>query len=170
MFQNLRTSRRSPLCRFKSASRQTNLCNNLPQKYAMLSCYLHLSKTLFRVNRTFNLRCWGCSHSFTGRMKRTATQRRCTILTVLISRWLCPLDQPPIAQEQLRHYAEASGDVNPNHLDEEAAHRVGLDGVIAHGMLSMAFIGQFVIEQIAGFPGARLERLRVRFMDMVRVG
>jgi acyl dehydratase len=34
----------------------------------------------------------------------------------------------------------------------------------------MAFLGQFVNQQIAGIPGARLERLRVRFMDMVRLG
>lgn len=83
---------------------------------------------------------------------------------------LVPLVKPPITQEQLRRYAEASGDFNPIHLDEQAAHRVGLDGVIAHGMLSMAFLGQFVNQQIAGIPGARLERLRVRFMDMVRLG
>jgi acyl dehydratase len=83
---------------------------------------------------------------------------------------LVPLVKPPITQEQLRRYAKASGDFNPIHLDEQAAHRVGLDGVIAHGMLSMAFLGQFVNQQIAGIPGARLERLRVRFMDMVRLG
>jgi len=83
---------------------------------------------------------------------------------------LVPLVKSPITQEQLRRYAEASGDFNPIHLDEQAAHRVGLDGVIAHGMLSMAFLGQFVKQQIAGIPGARLERLRVRFMDMVRLG
>ena len=83
---------------------------------------------------------------------------------------LVPLVKPPITQEQLRRYAEASGDFNPIHLDEQAAHRVGLDSVIAHGMLSMAFLGQFINQQIAGIPGARLERLRVRFMDMVRLG
>lgn len=83
---------------------------------------------------------------------------------------LVPLVKPPITQEQLRRYAEASGDFNPIHLDEQAAHRVGLDSVIAHGMLSMAFLGQFVNQQIAGIPGARLERLRVRFVDMVRLG
>ena len=83
---------------------------------------------------------------------------------------LSPLVKPPITQEQLRRYAEASGDYNPIHLDEEAAHRVGLDSVIAHGMLSMAFLGQFVMQQIADTPGAYLAHLRVRFMNMVRLG
>jgi acyl dehydratase len=82
---------------------------------------------------------------------------------------LSPLVKPPITQEQLRRYAEASGDYNPIHLDEEAAHRVGLDSVIAHGMLSMAFLGQFVTQQIVGIPGARLAHLKVRFMNMVRL-
>ncbi len=83
---------------------------------------------------------------------------------------LAPLVKPPITQEQLRRYAEASGDYNPIHLDEQAARRVGLDGVIAHGMLSMAFLGQFVNQQIAGIPGARMVQFRVRFMNMVRLG
>ena len=67
-------------------------------------------------------------------------------------------------------YADASGDRNPIHLDEEAAHRVGLDSIIAHGMLSMAFLGQFVTQQIAGNPEAYVALLKVRFMSMVRLG
>ena len=83
---------------------------------------------------------------------------------------LAPLVKPPITLEQLRRYAEASGDYNPIHLDEEAAHRVGLDSVIAHGMLSMAFLGQFATQQIADTPGALLAHLKVRFINMVRLG
>lgn len=83
---------------------------------------------------------------------------------------LSPLVKPPITQEQLRRYAEASGDFNPIHLDEEAARRVGLDSVIAHGMLSMAFLGQFVQQQITATPGAQLVSLQVRFASMVRLG
>jgi acyl dehydratase len=83
---------------------------------------------------------------------------------------LSPLVKPPITQEQLRRYAEASGDYNPIHLDEEAAHRVGLDSVIAHGMLSMAFLGQFIAQHIKDIPDARLTHLKARFMNMVRLG
>jgi acyl dehydratase len=87
-----------------------------------------------------------------------------------IGQSLSPLIKPPIEQEQLRHYAAASGDHNPIHLDPVAARRVGLDGVIAHGMLSMAFLGQFVNQQVADEPGARVERLKVRYVGMVRLG
>lgn len=93
-----------------------------------------------------------------------------SIADTAIGDGLSPLVKPPITQEQLRRYAEASGDFNPIHLDEEAAHRVGLDSVIAHGMLSMAFLGQFVQQQIVAIPGAQLISLQVRFANMVRLG
>ena len=93
-----------------------------------------------------------------------------SIVDTSIDQHLTPLVKAPIKQEQLRRYAEASGDYNPIHLDEQAAQEVGLDGVIAHGMLSMAFLGQFVNQQIAGIPGARIEHLKVRFHTMVRLG
>ena len=93
-----------------------------------------------------------------------------SIESTAIGEGLSPLVKPPITQEQLQRYAEASGDHNPIHLNEEAARRVGLDSVIAHGMLSMAFLGQFVNQQIANIPGAFLVQLKVRFMGMVRLG
>jgi acyl dehydratase len=93
-----------------------------------------------------------------------------SLLNTAIGEELTPLVKPPITQEQLLRYAHASGDTNPIHLDEEAAHRVGLDGVIAHGMLSMAFLGQFVNQQIADIPEAFLTQLKVRFLGMVRLG
>ena len=92
-----------------------------------------------------------------------------SILGMAIGQELSPLVKPPITQEQLRRYADASGDHNPIHLDEQAARRVGLDGGIAHGMLSMAFLGQFINQQIADIPGARIAQLRVRFINMVRL-
>ena len=92
------------------------------------------------------------------------------IASSTVGQELASLVKPPITQEQLRQYADASGDHNPIHLDPEAARRVGLDGVIAHGMLSMAFLGQFVNQQIAGEPNARVERLKVRYIGMVRLG
>ena len=83
---------------------------------------------------------------------------------------LSPLVKPPITLDQLRRYAKASGDYNPIHVDEEAARRVGLDSVIAHGMLSMAFLGQFITQLIADLPDAQLHHFQVRFASMVRLG
>ena len=51
-----------------------------------------------------------------------------------------PISQAPVTREQLRAYAEASGDPNPIHLDEEFAKNTRFGQRIAHGMLSGAFI------------------------------
>jgi acyl dehydratase len=44
----------------------------------------------------------------------------------------------------LKQYADASGDQNPIHQDQEFAQSVGLPDVIAHGMLTMALVGKYV--------------------------
>ena len=77
------------------------------------------------------------------------------------------LQKEPVGKLQLLHYAGASGDDNLIHTDVETARAVGLPGVIAHGMLSMGFIGQLVSDY-AG-PGA-VRRLQVRFARMVGLG
>ncbi|ADU51912.1 MaoC domain protein dehydratase [Thermaerobacter marianensis DSM 12885] len=80
---------------------------------------------------------------------------------------LPPLVKEPITKVQLVKYAGASGDYNLIHTDDETARRVGLDGVIAHGMLSMGFLGQYLVH-LAGPENVR--RLKVRFRQMVRPG
>jgi acyl dehydratase len=73
-----------------------------------------------------------------------------------------------VTREQIRAYADASGDHNPIHLDEDFARSVGLPGIIAHGMLGMAQLANFVV----GYAGdhRRLRRLRCRFSGMVLPG
>ena len=56
----------------------------------------------------------------------------------------------------LKKYADASGDQNPIHQDEDFAKSVGLPDVIAHGMLTMALVGKYVTE-IAGGSANVLE-------------
>src|SRR5260370_17941402 len=62
-------------------------------------------------------------------------------------------------------YCGASGDFNVIHWNERLARSVGLPGVIAHGMYTMAQAGKFVTDW-AGDPGAGLE-FRVRFSRVV---
>lgn len=76
-----------------------------------------------------------------------------------------------VTQPQINAYAEVSGDHNPIHVNPEVARSVGLEGTIAHGMLSMAFAGQVLADWLTAEPGrGRLGRLRVRFQAMVRPG
>ena len=71
-------------------------------------------------------------------------------------------------REQIAAYADASGDHNPIHLDEDFARSVGLPGLIAHGMLQMG-IAATVAAEAAGGPH-RLRRMSVRFAGMVVPG
>lgn len=82
-----------------------------------------------------------------------------------IGQELEPLFKPAIEKVQLVKYAGASGDFNLIHTDVETAKQVGLPGTIAHGMLSMAFLGQ-LCSQLAGTNGF-VSRLMVRFAGMV---
>jgi acyl dehydratase len=73
-----------------------------------------------------------------------------------------------VDRAQLVQYAGASGDFNPIHWNEEFARRVGLPGVISHGMFTMALVARLVGEW-AGDPGA-VERISVQFRKEVRPG
>jgi acyl dehydratase len=78
-----------------------------------------------------------------------------------------PLKSYRVTRADLVKYAGASGDFNPIHWNERFARSVGLPGVIAHGMFTMAAAGKFVTEW-AGGPGAVLE-FGVRFSAVVPV-
>jgi len=79
---------------------------------------------------------------------------------------------PPLTKhmtvEQIRQYADASGDRNPIHLDETFARSAGLPGVIAHGMLTMAFANQMVTDWLG--DRSLLKSLNGRFAGMVLPG
>ena len=50
----------------------------------------------------------------------------------------------------VKSYADASGDQNPIHQNEEFALSVGLPNVIAHGMLTMALVGKYLTDLAGG--------------------
>jgi acyl dehydratase len=66
-----------------------------------------------------------------------------------------------VTRADLVRYAGASGDFNPIHWNERVATEVGLPGVIAHGMFTMA-LASGVVTRWAGAPGA-VEEYHVRF-------
>ena len=73
------------------------------------------------------------------------------------------LTKGPITDTDLVRYSGASGDFNPIHTVPKVAEMVGLPGVIAHGMLIMAYAGQLLTDW-AGPESVR--RLNVRFSGM----
>ena len=71
-----------------------------------------------------------------------------------------------ITRADLVRYAEASGDHNPIHQDEDVARAVGLPGVIAHGMYTMALAGRAVSDW---FPEAEVVSFGCKFTNPVVV-
>jgi len=73
----------------------------------------------------------------------------------------------PLTRDALVRYAGASGDFNPIHYRDDIAASVGLPGVLAHGMLTMGFAVQPVVDWL-GDPGKILD-YQVKFTRPVIV-
>jgi len=80
---------------------------------------------------------------------------------------LLPVRTFRVTRADLIRYAGASGDFNPIHWSDRTATKVGLPGVIAHGMLTMALVGRAVTGWI-GDPAGVVE-YGVRFARPVPV-
>jgi 3-hydroxybutyryl-CoA dehydratase len=74
-----------------------------------------------------------------------------------------------VTQEGIRRYAEASGDFNPIHVDEEYARKTIFGGTIAHGMLVLAYLSEMMAAAF-GHDWLAGGRLKVRFRAPARPG
>jgi meromycolic acid (3R)-3-hydroxyacyl-[acyl-carrier protein] dehydratase HadB len=70
-----------------------------------------------------------------------------------------------VKREDVKAYADASGDQNPLHQDDAFARSVGFPGIIAHGMFSMAHVVKALTDW-AGDPRA-VKRMKVQFRAVV---
>ncbi|CAG4913280.1 MaoC family dehydratase [Paraburkholderia saeva] len=80
---------------------------------------------------------------------------------------LPPLTLAPIDRTTLALFAGASGDHNAVHIDLDFARRSGMPDVIAHGMLSMAYLGRLLncwVDQ------RQLRQFGVRFVGITHLG
>ena len=75
-----------------------------------------------------------------------------------------------VEDDQTHRYAEASGDHNPIHLDENVAKMAGLPGIINHGMCTMAMAVKGAVDGLAGGDPTRMKRVSVRFSKPVFPG
>ena len=69
----------------------------------------------------------------------------------------------PIGQADLVLYANASGDQNPIHIDQDFAKKSGLPDVIAHGMLIMSYLGRLLTNSV---PQSQIKNFSVQFSNM----
>ena len=75
-----------------------------------------------------------------------------------------------VDEDQTHRYAEASGDHNPIHLDENTAKMVGLPGIINHGMCTMAIATKAAVDGLASGDPTRIKKVSVRFSKPVLPG
>ena len=76
-------------------------------------------------------------------------------------------DSVELSRDSLVRYAGASGDFNPIHYRDDVAKSVGLDGVLAHGMLTMGL----AVAPVTAWLGDRgfVSSYQVRFTKPVYV-
>jgi len=78
-----------------------------------------------------------------------------------------------VALDDLKKFAQASGDHNPIHQDEAVAKAMGLPGVIAHGMFVSSRIHTRALELariVKDLQGMRVRSSQTRFKAMTFVG
>lgn len=84
-----------------------------------------------------------------------------------------PSDLPVISRkitpERLQAYAAAAGDYNPLHLDPDFAAATRFGGIIAHGMLTLAFLSEMLTAAL-GQRWLTAGSLRARFKGAAYIG
>ncbi len=73
-----------------------------------------------------------------------------------------------VTREDARRYADASGDQNPLHQNDDVARAAGFPGIIAHGMFTMGHLARCLAEWL-GDAGS-LVRMRAPFRAPVFLG
>ena len=73
-----------------------------------------------------------------------------------------------VTAADVKAYADAGGDRNPLHQDDDVARSVGFDGIIAHGMFTMGHMSAAVVTW-AG-DDAVVERITAQFRAPVSMG
>ena len=69
----------------------------------------------------------------------------------------------PITRTHLVRYAGASGDFNPLHHDQTFIKMIGMENIIAHGMLIMGIAGEAITSWI---ENKYLRKFNARFLSM----
>lgn len=74
-----------------------------------------------------------------------------------------------VTADDVRRYAEVTGDFNPVHVDAEVAARSRFGGLIAHGMLSAGYVSAVLGMELPG-PGAIYLAQSLKFTRPVKPG
>ena len=73
-----------------------------------------------------------------------------------------------VTREDVKAYADASGDQNPLHQDEAFARAAGFPAIVAHGMFTMGHLASCIVAWLG--EGGALRRMQVQLRSPVLVG
>ena len=73
-----------------------------------------------------------------------------------------------VTLEDIKKFADVSGDFNPVHLDEEFAKKTFFKGRIAHGFLTASFISTIIATKLPG-PGSIYLKQSLKFLAPVYI-
>jgi acyl dehydratase len=85
----------------------------------------------------------------------------------LIEKQIIITKQMKVTSDQSVRYAAASGDDNPIHLDKDTALKVGLPDIILHGLCTLAFAIQAIVDGIASGDPTKVKGVKTRFSKPV---
>jgi len=74
-----------------------------------------------------------------------------------------------VAEDDIKLFAQATGDFNPVHLDQSYAEKTFFKGRIAHGLLSLGYISTILGNILPGHGTIYLSQ-EVKFLAPVRIG
>ena len=83
--------------------------------------------------------------------------------------YILPTLSKCVQREQLVKYSEVSGDKNPIHLNDDFAKATQFGGIIAHGMLTLAFVSELMTNAF-GSDWLKSGCLKVRFKGAAYLG
>ncbi len=84
-----------------------------------------------------------------------------------VDRQIVITKQMEVTSDQSVRYAAASGDENPIHVDKDFARAVGLPDIILHGLCTLAFATQAIVDELAGGDPTKVKKVRTRFSKPV---
>jgi len=85
----------------------------------------------------------------------------------LMEKQILVRQQMNITSDQSVRYAAASGDENPIHVDKDIARAAGLPDKILHGLCTLAFATQAIVDNLADGDPTKVKRIRTRFSKPV---
>jgi acyl dehydratase len=81
---------------------------------------------------------------------------------------LLPELERVVSREDVKSYADASGDQNPLHQDDVFARSVGFDSIIAHGMFTMGHMASCASAWMG--ESGQITRISAQFRAPVMIG